>query len=119
MVGVFLTVLHYGCAVVCSAAVGAASGMESRGFSDAKADKTMQDGIFVANLSAVILVACFVLSFFGKGKHSKQTGIALVALGALGGLLSIAHFSLPGIAAGILYVCSGISSIANSKKGAV
>ena len=116
IIGIFLTVLHYACAVVCSAAVGAASGIHESGFSNADADATFENGIFVANLSAGIMLLCFILSFFGKSKASLLTGLIMIVGGVAAAVLSVAHFSAGGIAAGIIYMCAGISSICNRKK---
>ena len=119
IVGVFLTILHYACAVVCAATVGAAK----TGFSDRytgselmEANAAMEESMSIANFTAIVFILCFILTFFGKGKHSKLTGWLLVIGGMVGGFSSIAHFSAAGIAAGIVYMCSGISSICNSKK---
>ena len=115
IVGIFLTILHYACAVVCSAAV--ASGDEVFGGADkASAQQTMDNGMFVANIGAGLMILCFILSFFGKSGKSKLTGLLLIVGGIASACISIAHFSAAGIAAGIVYLCAGISSICNCKK---
>lgn len=122
IIGVFLTILHYACAIVCAAATGAAK----TGFSDRytgeelmEANAAVEQSMSVANFSILVFGICFILSFFGKGKHSKLTGMILIVGGIVGSICSIAHFSFAGIAAGIVYMCAGISSICNSKKAAV
>ena len=115
IVGIFLTIVHYACAVVCSSAV--ASGDVVFGGADkASAQQTMDNGMFVANLGAGLMVLCFILSFFGKSKASGFTGLLLIVGGIAAAGVSVAHFSAGGIAAGIVYMCAGISSICNSKK---
>jgi len=116
IIGIFLTITHYACAIACSVAVGAASGIGSEGFDNAQADATLANGMFVANLAAGIMFICFILSFFGKSKASKLTGIILILAGIASAGLSIAHLSVAGIAAGIIYMCAGISSCCNAKK---
>ena len=76
----------------------------------------MDNGMFVANLGAGLMVLCFILSFFGKSKASGFTGLLLIVGGIAAAGVSVAHFSAGGIAAGIVYMCAGISSICNSKK---
>ena len=115
IVGIFLTILHYACAVVCTATI--AAGDEVFNNADkATSQQTMDNGMAVANFGAGLMALCFILSFFGKSKSSKVTGIVMVLAGIISAGLSIAHFSFAGIAAGIVYMCSGISSICNSKK---
>lgn len=118
IVGVFLTILHYACAVVCSAALAAGDEVFNE-VDKASAQQTMDNGMAVANFGAGLMVLCFILSFFGKSKSSKVTGIVMIIAGIVSAGLSIAHFSFAGIAAGIVYMCAGISSICNSKKAAV
>jgi len=116
IVGIFLSITHYACASACSVVAGAASGIGSEGFDNAQADATLADGMFVANLAAGIMFLCFILSFFGKSKVSTLTGILLILAGIGSAGLSIAHLSPAGIAAGIVYMCAGISSCCNAKK---
>ena len=115
IVGIFLTIVHWACAGVCSAAV--ASGDEVFGGADkASAQQTMDNGMFVANLGAGLMVLCFILSFFGKSKKSGLTGLLLIVGGMAAAGISIAHISVGGIAAGVVYMCAGISSICNRNK---
>lgn len=167
IVGIFLTILHYACAVLCSAAVGDATefsekikstpanvalaagevattvgGVAARasGHDGAASDmddltKTMENkrrantrsaedkgketfnvALKIANTSALIMLGCFILSFFGKSGISGITGFLLIIGGIAGAILSVVHLSIAGIAAGIVYLCSGISSICNRKK---
>lgn len=152
IIGVFLTVLHFACAVLCSAAAGfvveegknseATAGEVGVALGDAllggksidglakqeerlKKEKAKnaaegrevaEKGIKIATYSALIMLGCFILSFFGKSGISGITGFLLIIGGIAGGILSIVHLSIAGIAAGIVYMCSGISSICNRKK---
>lgn len=113
IVGLFLTILHYACAVVCAAALSAHEAVAK----DAAAGDRMADaGVFYANFVAGIMLLCFLLSFFGKGKHSKFVGVLIVLGGITAGAMSCVNLSIPGLAAGFVYLFAGISSILNSKK---
>ena len=152
IIGVFLTVLHFACAVLCSAAAGfavegsknfestagevgialgdAALGgksldglakqearLKKEKAANAEEGRKLRDqGIQIAKISALIMLGCFILSFFGKSGISGITGFLLIIGGMAGGILSLVHLSIAGIAAGIVYLCSGISSICNRKK---
>ena len=115
IVGIFLTAVHTACAVICTAAI--SSGDEVfGGASKEAAQDTFNKGMDVAAIGIVIMVVCFILSFFGKSKVSVLTGLLLIIGGIAAAGISIAHFSAGGIAAGIVYMCAGISSICNAKK---
>lgn len=110
-----MTIMHYACAVVCSAAV--ASADETFGGADkASAQQTMDNAMYVANVSAGLMLLCFILSFFGKSNSSRFTGTLMILAGIASAGLSIAHLSAGGIAAGVIYMCAGISSCCNAKK---
>ena len=105
IIGLPLIIMHYACAIVCSAGLAAGSGAET-------ADASMG----VATTAAGVMVACFILSFLGKSKISGFTGILLVLGGLTALFMSIPHFSGAGVAAGVCFLCAGISSICNRKK---
>ena len=115
IVGLVLTVVHTACAIICSAAISAGDTVFNDA-SDAEAQATFDNGMNVAAIGVGIMAICFVLSFFGKSKASGLTGFFLVIGGIAAAGISVAHFSAGGIAAGIVYMCSGISSICNRKK---
>lgn len=113
IIGIFLTITHYACAIACSAALA--------GLGDVAGDA--EGGMEAANTSlafgtiaAGIMVVCFILSFFGKSKVSTVTGVLLILGGLVSAGMSIPHFSAAGLAAGIIYMCSGISSCCNANK---
>lgn len=113
IVGIFLTVLHYACAIACSAGLaglGGVAGDEEGGVEAAN------NSLAIGTIAAGIMFVCFILSFFGKSKASTFTGLLLIVGGITSVCMSIPHFSAAGIAAGIVYMCAGISSICNSKK---
>jgi len=115
IVGLILTAVHTACAVICSAAISA--GDEAfGGASKEAAQDTFNKGMDVAAIGIGIMAVCFILSFFGKSKASGLTGLLLILGGIAAAGVSIAHFSAGGIAAGIIYMCAGISSVCNRKK---
>ena len=115
IIGLFLTIAHTACAVLCTAAISA--GDETfGGASHEAAQETFNKGMSVASVGIAIMALCFILSFFGKSKASRFTGLLLVVGGLVAAGFSIAHFSAAGIAAGIIYFCAGISSICNRNK---
>ena len=115
IVGLILTVVHTACAVICSAAISA--GDEAfGGASKEAAQDTFNQGMNVASIGIGIMAVCFILSFFGKSKASGLTGMLLIIGGIAAAGVSIAHLSVGGIVAGIVYMCAGISSICNRKK---
>lgn len=115
IVGLILTAVHTACAVICSAAISAGDEVFA-GASKTAAQDTFNTGMNVAAVGIGIMAVCFVLSFFGKSKASGFTGFLLVIGGIAAAGVSIAHFSAGGIAAGIVYMCAGISSICNRNK---
>lgn len=115
IIGVFLTIAHTACAVLCTAAISAGD-QALGGASQEAAQDTFNKGMNVASIGIGIMVLCFILSFFGKSKASTFTGLLLILGGLAAAGVSIAHFSAAGIAAGIVYFCAGISSICNRNK---
>ena len=113
IVGIFLTILHYACAIVCSAGLAGLGGAAGDAEGGAKA---ADNSLMFGTAAAGIMFVCFILSFFGKSKASTFTGLLLIVGGITSVCMSIPHFSAAGIAAGIVYMCAGISSICNSKK---
>ncbi len=65
---------------------------------------------------AIAPIVSFVLSFMGKSKNSKITGIILVVISAIFLVLDLIIFSIFGLASSVLFLCSGISSICNASK---
>ena len=67
IIGVFLTILHAACAILCTAAAGFAAGLDdiARGGSG---DKAAEDAVTsfgaVAVVGIILMLACFVLTFF-------------------------------------------------------
>lgn len=115
IIGLFMTIMHYACAIVCAATLGVHEAVAK----DAAAGDHMADaGVFYANFVSGIMLLCFLLSFFGKGNHSKIVGILIVLGGITAGAMSCVNLSIPGLAAGFIYLFAGISSISNSKKAA-
>jgi len=115
IVGLILTAVHTYCAILCTAAISA--GDEAfGGASKEAAQDTFNRGMDVAAIGIGIMAVCFILSFFGKSKASGLTGLLLILGGIAAAGVSIAHFSAGGIAAGIIYMCAGISSVCNRKK---
>lgn len=115
IVGFILTVVHTACAVICSAAISAGDEVFG-GASKESAQDTFNQGMNVAAIGIGVMAVCFILSFFGKSKVSGFTGFLLIVGGIAAAGVSIVHFSAGGIAAGIIYMCAGISSICNRKK---
>ncbi len=121
IVGVFLTILHAACAYLCTAAAGIAAGVDDimkGGSGDKAAQDTVNSFGIVAIVGIILMLACFVLTFFGKSKVSKITGLLLIVSSIVIAILSCVHLSVPGIAAGCVYLFAGISSIGNAKKPA-
>ena len=117
IVGIVLTIMHYACAVLCSATMGAMSGVAADGkFDNATADTNFNNSVVIGNTSAVLFIVCFILSFFGKSKYSTITGIVMILCAIIGIILSCAHLSIPGLAAGTLFIIAGGISISNSKR---
>ena len=112
IVGIFLTILHYACAIACSAGLAGLGGIDV-GIGGAKA---ADNSLMCGTVAAGIMFVCFILSFFGKSKASTFTGLLLIVGGITSVCMSIPHFSVAGVAAGIVYMCAGISSICNRKK---
>ena len=115
LVGLILTIVHTACAVIFSAAISAGDEVFN-GASEAAAQETFNKGMIIASIGIGIMAVCFILSFFGKSKTSGLTGFLLIIGGIAAAGVSIAHFSVGGIAAGIIYMCAGISSICNREK---
>ena len=115
IVGLILTAVHTACAVICTGFI-AAGDQVFTGASEEAVQDTMDKGMGIAGVGIGIMAVCFVLSFFGKSKVSGFTGFLLIVGGLAAAGVSIAHFSAGGIAAGIIYMCAGISSICNRKK---
>ena len=113
MIGLFLTILHFACAFLCSAGL-AATKVATEG--EAAGDKMMEAGMGVTYLVIGIMVLCFILSFFGKSKSSRTTGVLMILGGIVAGALSCVYLSIPGLAAGFVYLFGGISSINNYKR---
>ena len=121
IVGVFLTILHAACAYLCTAAAGIAAGVDDI-MKGGSGDKAAQDAMTsfgaVAVVGIILMLACFVLTFFGKSKCSKVTGLILILCSVIIAILSCVHLSVPGIAAAFVYLPAGIVSIGNAKKPA-
>ena len=115
IVGVFLTILHGACAYACTVAKGAATVLGPNGSEDA-AKQEMTSSLAVAGIAIAIMLACFALTFFGKSKFSKITGMLLILGSIVITILSFVHLSVPGLAAACVYLAAGITSIGNAKK---
>ena len=113
IIGLFLTILHFACAFLCSAGL-AVTKVATEG--EAAGDKMMEAGMGVTYLVIGIMVLCFILSFFGKSKLSRATGVLMILGGIVAGALSCVYLSIPGLAAGFVYLFGGISSINNYKR---
>lgn len=113
IIGVFLTIAHYACAIACSAGLAGLGGAAGDAEGGAQA---ADNSLMLGTAAAGIMFACFILSFFGKTKFSGFTGFLLIIGGLAAVCMSVPHVSVAGIAAGIVYFCSGISSICNCKK---
>lgn len=113
IIGIFLTILHYACAIACSAGLAGLGGAAGDAEGGARA---ADSSLMFGTVAAGIMFVCFILSFFGKSKASTFTGLLLIVGGITSIGMSIPHFSAAGAAAGIIYMCAGISSICNRKK---
>lgn len=113
IIGLFLTILHFACAFLCSAGL-AVTKVATEG--EAAGDKMMEAGMGVTYLVIGIMVLCFILSFFGKSKLSRATGVLMILGGIVAGALSCVYLSIPGLAAGFVYLFGGISSINNYRR---
>lgn len=113
IIGLFLTILHFACAFLCSAGL-AVTEVVSK--DEQAGDKMMEAGMGVTYLVIGIMALCFVLSFFGKSKSSCITGTLMILGGIVAGAMSCLFFSVPGLAAGFVYLFGGISSINNYKR---
>jgi predicted membrane protein len=75
------------------------------------------------NLGMPIVIAwllCFVLSFFGKAKCSKATGIVMILASILLVLFALITLNLLfGLSSAICYLIAGIMSCLNASRGAV
>ncbi len=139
IVGIVFTIIHMACAVLCTAAVGATkavsgaidvdlSGIDRAADPEAyqaaldaaskAAVNTMDNSITIMWVGIILLAICFILSFFGKSKFSKITGIIMVVGSIIATIVCCMHFSLMGLIAGILYLVAGCISITNFKKAA-
>lgn len=113
IIGIFLTIAHYACAILCSAGL-AALGDAAEDAEGAQAAFNASMGL--GTIAALIMVVCFILTFFGKSNASKVTGILLILGGITAAGMSCPHLSVAGLAAGVIYMCAGISSCCNAKK---
>ena len=79
---------------------------------------TSADGALAAYamLPVITTVICFILSFFGKSKASTATGVLMLLVALADIVFCCMNISAFGIAAGVCFFCSGISSICNTKK---
>ena len=113
IIGIFLTIAHYACAIACSAGLAGLGGVAG----DAEGGtQAANNSLMFGTVAAGIMFVCFILSFFGKSKASGFTGFLLILGGLTAVGMSVPHFSAAGIAAGIIYFCAGISSICNRNK---
>lgn len=120
LVGFGLSIPQVICSILCTGISMAASDMASEMARTSDASK-MADGVaasggFIFMLPVFCTFICFILSFFGKTSKSMTTGVLLIILGLADIGACIVNFSFLGIAAGICFFCSGISSVCNAKK---
>ena len=127
LIGFITSIPNSFCALICAgasvAAAGLNAGLDEQGNFDEKAADAAADSAATGAavlLWAVLLVSvlCFILSFLGKSKSSKVTGVILI----LGGVFILVNgfigfgSMLWGTATGSLYLVSGIVSIINHKR---
>lgn len=110
LVGFALSMPQVICSILCA---GAAASVAAEG--GAGAENAANAGA-VFMLPVICTFVCFILSFLGKSKISVVTGVLLILLGLLDVYACVVNISGLGIAAGICFFCSGISSICNAKK---
>lgn len=92
------------CALLCSAAAAGASGSTSVGI--------------LPLLPTFVSLICFILSFYGKSKHSKATGVIMLLLSAILVVLGIVFFSIWSLGAAGCYFAASFCSILNANRPA-
>lgn len=104
------------CSILCAAAAADVAAEAAMTGAGSEAVTTAAAFGTVAVLNLVCTFACFILSFLGKSKFSKITGILLILLGLANIYMCVANFSALGIVGSILFACAGISSCCNAGK---
>lgn len=128
LVGFCLSIPQVCCSILCAtaaanvasaAADAAATTAELSADTTAAVQSAANDAVGIgitAMLPVVTTVICFVLGFFGKSKVSKTTGIVMILVALADVAACVVNFSILGIAAGVCFFSSGISSICNANK---
>lgn len=67
-------------------------------------------------LILVPVFANFIFSFFCKAKCSSVTGLLMIMLSVMSGIVNVIMFSILSLIASILFLVAGALSIANAKR---
>jgi len=111
LIGFITSIPNTFCALLCA---GAAAGLAAAAGDESSADTAA--GLFW--LVVLVSIACFALSFMGKGPKSQITGGIMAAGGAFILIMTFIGMGsfLFGMATGGLYIAGGIVSILNQKR---
>ena len=111
LIGFITSIPNTFCALLCA---GAAAGLAAAAGDESSADTAAG----LCWLVVLVSIACFALSFMGKGPKSQITGGIMAAGGAFIIIMTFIGMGsfLFGMATGGLYIAGGIVSILNQKR---